>query len=95
MLSPLAKISELIAELEGTRPKPFGVHLRKLRIVAGIAYRRAAWQVIGFLAVTGGTILALGIFELENQAVPLLTGLFQIAVAAILAWDQFHFELGD
>jgi hypothetical protein len=94
-MNPLYKISEMIAELEGTRPKPFRVHLRRLRIILTILYRQLAWYVVGGLAVTGGVTFVLGMFELENQTVPLLTGLFKIGIAAALGWEQMQFELGS
>lgn len=39
--------------------------------------------------------MILGMFQLENQAVPLLTGLFQIGVAAALGREQMQFEIGE
>jgi hypothetical protein len=94
-MNPLAKISEMIAELEGTIPKPFRVHLRRLRIFAELLYRRLAWYIIGSLGVTGAVTFVLGMFQLENQAVPLLTGLLQLGIAAALGWEQMRVELGD
>ena len=94
-MNPLAKISEMIAELEGTNPKPFRVHLRRLRILLEIAYRRMAWYIVYSVGVSGAVTLVLGMFQLEDQAVPLLTGLFQIGIAAALGWEQMQFELGD
>jgi hypothetical protein len=77
------------------QPKPFRVHLRKLRIRLEILYRRLAAYIIVSIAVSGAVTLVLAMFELENQTVPLLTGLFQIGVAAALGWEQIQFELGD
>jgi nitrate reductase NapE component len=94
-MSPLAKISEMIAELEGTRPKPFRVHLRRLRILLAILYRRLAAYIIVSIAVSGAVTFVMGMFQIENQTIPLLTGLFQIGVAAALGWEQMQFELGD
>jgi hypothetical protein len=94
-MNPLAKISEMIAELEGTNPKPFRVHLRRLYILVQIARHRLAWSVAGTLAGTGAATLLIGIFQLEDQAVPLLTGLFQLGIAAALAWEQLQLELDD
>lgn len=93
-MSPFAKISELIAELEGTNPKPLRVHLRRLRIILKILYRQLAWYIVYSLGMAGAGALLFGIFALENQAVPLLTGLFKIGIAAALGWEHMQFELG-
>lgn len=93
-MNPLYKISEMIAELEGTNPKPLRIHLRRLRILLNILYRRLAWYIVFGLAVSGAGTLLLGIFALENQAIPLLTGLLKIGIAAALGWEQMQFELG-
>ncbi|HEX8262561.1 MAG TPA: hypothetical protein VF547_06785, partial [Allosphingosinicella sp.] len=93
-MNPFYKISEMIAELEGTRPKPFRVHMRRLRIILAILYRRMAWYIVYGIALSGAGALLFGIFALENQAVPLLTGLFKIGIAAALGWEHMQFELG-
>lgn len=94
-MNPLTKISELIAEMEGTRPKPWRVHLRRLRIRAAIAYRRQAWDIVGLLGITGMITFLLGLFQFEDAVVPVLTGLLQWGTATALAWEQMQFESGD
>lgn len=94
-MNPLTKISELIAELEGTRPKPLRVHLRRLWIGIDVLRHRAAWPIAAALAGTGAATVLVATFELENQAIPLLTGLFQLGIAAALAWEQLQLETGD
>ncbi|HEX8621483.1 MAG TPA: hypothetical protein VF718_05880 [Allosphingosinicella sp.] len=94
-MNPFYKISEMIADLEGTRPKPFRVHMRRLRILIEIIYRRLAWYIVGSLAMSGAAMLLLGMFALDNQAVPLLGGLFKMGIAVALGWEQMQFDLGE
>jgi len=94
-MKPLAKISQLIAELEGTRPKPFRIHVRRLRVLAEIAYQRLAAYLAALLGGTGAATLLTAMFQLENQTVPLLTGLLQLGIAAGIAWERLQDHAGD
>jgi hypothetical protein len=94
-MNPITKMSRLIAELEGSRPKPMRVHLRRLWLWIDVLRHRAAWPIVAGLAGTGAATVLVATFELENQAVPLLTGLFQLGIAAALAWEQLQLEAGD
>ena len=53
-----------------------------------------AWYIVFWLGMAGAGALLFGIFALENQAVPLLTGLLKIGIAAALGWEHMQFELG-
>ena len=92
-MNPLAKILRMIADLEGRNPRPLRVHLRRLGLWLDIMRHRLALPIIFLLVGTAVPMTLIAFYEAET--IPLLTGLLQLAIAALLGWEQIQIKLHE